>query len=57
MEKLLLEEKSKDLNIYPIMKAKQLLSLGRSVKFRFIKFKSVNNILFLILQRCAPHSG
>ena len=31
VEKLLLEEKSKDLNVYPIMKAKQLLSLGRSV--------------------------
>ena len=32
MEKLLLEEKSKDLNVYPIVKAKQLLSLGRSVE-------------------------
>lgn len=31
VEKLLLEEKSKDLNVYPIMKAKQLLSLGRGV--------------------------
>ena len=31
VENLLLEEKSKDLNVYPIMKAKQLLSLGRSV--------------------------
>ena len=31
VEKLLLEEKSKDLNVYPIMKAKQQLSLGRSV--------------------------
>ena len=29
VENLLLEEKSKDLNVYPIMKAKQSLSLGR----------------------------
>ena len=29
VENLLLEEKSKELNVYPIMKAKQSLSLGR----------------------------
>ena len=38
VEKLLLEEKSKDLNVYPIMKAKQQLTLGRSVKLCVIHF-------------------
>ena len=56
VEKLLLEEKSKDLNVYPIMKAKQQLSLGRSVMLCIII--QCNNILsFAILQRCATHSS
>ena len=63
VEKLLLEEKSKDLNVYPIMKAKQLLSLGRFVlqcyNVTMLQCYNVTMliIILVILQRCPTHSS